>query len=750
MSFPTLFPRRLTLSLLGAMSSMDYAQALDVKPGFHYFVHAGDPVTHYQLMSAGLIVQPGAVTNAIGAHQSSTVTIREARVNAASTPGVDLFDSTATISDSVISSILDPSQPGNSGYGIRLNGRTGSAAATVTNSSISGVGRGISLTGNASVMLDHTNVLGSAGAEPIGPVAGGVGMLLNGGQAEVRSGSSITGGNNGVVLVSQEWSGGLRNPVLTVDASTVVGELGSALVVSGLQGVEPTTADINVTNGSTLTGGNGVILQVEQAGTAHFSADDSRLFGDVLVSEGSTANLALKNHASLTGTLTNATSLSIDNSSQWVMQENSSVGRLDVNEGTVDLRGTADGFHELTVGELTGAGTFALSTDLAAVKGDTLTVIGSATGEHKLLVENTGVDPRKDAAPLQLVHTGGGNAQFSVIGDKVDFGAFAYELQQDPNAIGGSDWSLVQTGDVSAGSRSVLGLFSAAPTIWYGESATLRSRMGELRNGNELGGAWMRSYGNKYNMSAGSGVGYQQTQQGISFGADRPMPGSDEQWLVGLMGGYSRSDLDLQEGTSGKVDSYYIGAYTTLLLEDGFYLDALIKANRFQNASDVTMRDGEKAKGRYTNHGLGASIEAGKHVKLPEQWFVEPFAQLSGLWVSGQAYSLDNGMAAKSNQADSLLGKIGTQVGRKFALDDGGFVEPYVKVAAAREFVTGNQVSINDQRFHNDLSGSRLELGAGVAAQINDVLQVHADFDYMKGSDIEQPWGINVGLRYNW
>ena len=41
-------------------------------------------------------------------------------------------------------------------------------------------------------------------------------------------------------------------------------------------------------------------------------------------------------------------------------------------------------------------------------------------------------------------------------------------------------------------------------------------------------------------------------------------------------------------------------------------------------------------------------------------------------------------------------------------------------------------------------------MGAGVAAQLTDVLQVHADFDYMKGNNIEQPWGVNVGVRYNW
>ncbi|MGA9220273.1 MAG: autotransporter outer membrane beta-barrel domain-containing protein, partial [Pseudomonas graminis] len=137
-------------------------------------------------------------------------------------------------------------------------------------------------------------------------------------------------------------------------------------------------------------------------------------------------------------------------------------------------------------------------------------------------------------------------------------------------------------------------------------------------------------------------------------------------------------------------------------------------------------------------------------IKLADDWFVEPFAQVSGLLVGGESYDLDNGMRASSNRADSLLGKAGTQVGRTFTLDDGAFVQPYMKVAAAHEFVSRNRVSINENRFTNDLSGSRVELGAGVAAQMTDVLQLHADVDFMKGRNIEQPWGVSVGVRYSW
>jgi outer membrane autotransporter protein len=66
------------------------------------------------------------------------------------------------------------------------------------------------------------------------------------------------------------------------------------------------------------------------------------------------------------------------------------------------------------------------------------------------------------------------------------------------------------------------------------------------------------------------------------------------------------------------------------------------------------------------------------------------------------------------------------------------------------EFANNNEVQVNDNTFNNDLSGSRGELGVGVAAALSDKVSIHADFDYSDGNKIKQPWGANVGVRYSW
>ena len=219
---------------------------------------------------------------------------------------------------------------------------------------------------------------------------------------------------------------------------------------------------------------------------------------------------------------------------------------------------------------------------------------------------------------------------------------------------------------------------------------------------------------------------------------------------MGLLGGYSKSDLDLSAGTSGTVDSYYLGAYTTWVDElSGYYFDGLLKFNRFQNESDVSLSDGSKTKGNYDTNGVGASLEFGRHIKLADGYFVEPFTQVAGLAVQGKNYDLDNGLAAEGDRAKSLLAKAGATVGRNFKWDDTD-VQPYIRAAIAHEFANNNQVKVNGNSFSNDLSGSRGELGAGVAVSLNDKVSIHADFDYSNGDKIEQPLGANVGLRYLW
>ena len=749
----------------------------------------GQPTYNWRLLGAHFSTSAGVTTGFITANQSARISLIGTIVDGTGVESAIAIEdgTTLSMSGSTVSG-------GNTGItaGFASTPGVNSTRLSIDNSSISGTVNGI-----LNYQNNHMDISNSV-------VSGGDrGILAIGGTARI-TGSTITGGKHGIFAPSSTRVTPFN---LTLDGSHVAGQTDSAILLSNQLLYGPDPVVIDVLNGSTLTGGNGIALEIfnsnanvgvrnsdlagnilvrdkssvaldfdqarltgdviaeadarvdlslansELAGsvlvrdnsTALLSLDQSRMTGDIIAEAGSQANLTLANRSIFTGRLENVANVAINSSAQWVMVEDSTVANLAMDGGAVKM-GAPDAFYTLSVDNLSGNGLFIMDADFAQGTVDFLDVTGTATGNHTLLVGATGADPVADST-LHVVRTAAGDAQFELLNGTVDMGTYSYSLMQQD----GNNWYLANTGKVTPSTSAVLALFNTAPTVWYGELSTLRSRMGELRISGAQPGGWIRSYGNKFDAKAASGVGYQQTQQGLSFGADAPLPLGDGQWLVGVLGGYSKSDLDLDRGTSGEVKSYYVGAYTTWMdAESGYYVDGVLKFNRFSNEADVSMSDGKKSRGDYDNSGVGASLEFGKHVKFDNGYFIEPYTQLSAVIIQGKDYELNNGMQAEGDRTRSLLGKLGTTAGRTFDLGAGKALQPYVRAAYVHEFAKNNDVEVNNNVFNNDLSGSRGELGTGIALSMSDTLQLHADFEYSQGKKLDQPWGANVGLRYSW
>jgi outer membrane autotransporter protein len=702
-------------------------KAVIIGSGQHVKVDSNSPTESYVLSGTGRLESDGATIERID------LRTKENRADLRLTNGTLVLkginaSGTVTIKDSTLKSDYS------SALVLQFN-----AKGAITDSVIESDGIALSIGAGSAATLAGTKV-SALNMDASDREGWGIGVFAS--RVEVTEGSEVTGLAN-ALLMTQDSPG--AGPVGTesyvvVDASTLTGLTGAAIKVKERNGAE-TFNTIDIRNGARLVSGNGNLLEVDGGVTASFNIYDTKLVGDITADTHSTLNVRLGSGATLVGNIVNGDSVDIVGTGRWQMLDGQQVDALNMTGGRVGF--SKDGFSTLTVGRLSGGGVFDMRVNLDNGASDLLNVVGPASGSHHLSIANTGSEIVPETFdPLRVVHTEGGDAEFALVGGRADLGVYSYALEQQ-----GNDWFIVGSGKiVSPSTQSALALFSAGPTIWNSELTTLRSRMGEVR-GQEQGGGWIRSYGNRFNASLDAGVDYQQKQQGLSFGADAPIPVNDGHLLVGLMGGYSKSDLDMSRGTSGEVDSYYVGAYGTWLSDEGYYVDGVLKLNQFHNASKVAMSDGSKAKGDYSNKAVGGSVEFGKHIKLPDDYFVAPYAQLSSVWIEGDSYTLDNGLQARTSQTQSVLGKVGSTVGRQFALKDGGVVQPYVRVALAHEFSRSNDVSVNDQRFDNDLFGSRAELGAGVSVALSERLQVHADFDYMKGEHVEQPWGANVGLR---
>lgn len=716
--------------------------------GTHVIDTSSAPTEGYSVSNGTTLNANGSTSGAIYAAGGSTLNMTGATVLGA-TNGVVINSSHGTISRSNISGAV---------YGLTLNrplGSTVGSQATVSDSQISGGMMGAQVTALSSLVLNNTAVTGTG--------SNSRGLVVRNGEV-FANGGSIHGVAHGVEMLRDTGLEGTGK--LTLNGTAVSSETGAAVVVR-----DGATAEIELLNGSTLEGGDGNALQVRQGATvgmkvanslvkgnvdvsgnstANLTFDGAGMEGDFIVEDGSTGTLGLDNGSVFKGSLTNVSKVAINSASEWIMTANNDVADLALGGGQVTF-GDANQFFTLNVENLSGNGTFKMDVDFQSNAHDKLNVTDSATGNFDLAVAGSGVDPLSPQH-LNLVHTAAGDAIFALAGGgSVDVGTYSYGLNKTDNLDGSTDWYL-DPGQrtISPSTRSVLALFNTAPTVWYGELTSLRTRMGELRFNGGQSGAWARSYGNKYEVAEASGVGYTQTQQGFSLGADAPLPIGDGQWLIGALAGHSNSELDLTRGSSGTVKSYYVGAYTTWIdPETGYYFDGVVKLNNFHSESKVSMSDNTRAKGSYSTTGLGGSAEFGRHIKLDDGYFVEPFAQVAAVVIQAKDYELDNGLKAQGDQTRSLLGKVGVTTGRDFTLDDGTLVQPYLRVGMAHEFAKSNEVQVNNNVFNNDLSGSRVEFGAGAAVSVSKNLQLHADFGYAKGKHIEQPFDVSVGLRYN-
>ena len=720
-----LVPAKVVMSALMMLSPI--AQALTTVDG-DLTIDANTPLDNYQLNPGARLDANGASTQHIDIFGGAHLEMSGSTVDAQLDDGIALRGGSSA-------NVTANSRVVSARYGLRLqrDNSLGGSTATVSDSYVEGARGGALISAESTLVLHNSTLVGTG-------TAAAADMFDN--ATLSAEGSRLQGARNGLRILSAQAQPGTATVSLV--GSHVEGQDGSAIVV-GIPALGPAEADILVAGGSTLQGSNGALLEVTGSSTARMTVDNSQLVGDVRVEEGSSASLTLDNHASLTGRLENVAGLTLSNQARWNMVEDSKVGSLALEGGSVRF-GEPGQYQRLSVGTLAGSGNFIMDADFSTGDSDYLEITGTATGSHTLLVGSSGADPVSENQ-LHLVHAAAGDAQFSLLNGPVDVGTFSYELVQR-----GNDWFLDGASKViSPGTASVLALFNTAPTVWYGELTTLRSRMGELRLDQGKAGGWVRAYGNKYNVSDAAGSAYQQVQQGFSLGADMPLPLGDGQWLLGVMAGHSNSDLNLTRGASADVKSYYLGLYATWLdAQSGYYLDGVVKLNRFDNSSDITLSDGKRSKGDYDNFGVGASLEFGRHLELGNDYFIEPYTQWSMVTIQGKHYDLDNGMQARGDVTRSLLGKAGATVGRTFDLGAGRKVQPYLRAAYAHEFVDDNQVNVNNNRFDNDLSGSRGELGLGVTVSMTDRLQLHADFDYANGEKIEQPWGANVGLHYSW
>lgn len=583
----------------------------------------------------------------------------------------------------------------------------------------------------------------------------------------VNGGSSITGhavavkadGAGSAALGAFGATAGQMNQVSIDTGSTLSAAKGVVIAVRG-GGLDLALDHVNASGGSVLNVDQRTLSDgsVVDYGPVSVRALNSTLSGDTQVSGKSPGAVSmLLNNSTLTGGIQGLNSLNMQAASLWNLTSDSRLGNLAATDSTVNFS-KAGGFKTLTVtGDLSGHATFGLNTDIAALQGDLITVAGTSSGEHTLVVADSGKNPSSQSGTLTLVKTNGGPGLFNLYGGHVDAGAFRYQLLEQNN-----NWYLASNAlvnppvsppkavpqDLSKGSNSALGVQSASSLLLNAELDNLNSRLGDLRTHNDNGGVWVRGLDRQYTVDTHYSRAFDQSIQGVQAGADKAIQLDTAKLYVGGLFGSSRADLSFGEGFSGDLDSTSVGAYVTWLQNGGWYVDSVLKYNRLNANVRGTTNLGARVKGSGSANGYSASVESGKRINSDSGWFVEPQVQLSASHVDGLDYTSTDGLKVNSGAVDSLQGRVGAMVGKVFALSDGRSIEPYAKVSVIREFNADSQVKVNGFKLDNGLpGGSRMEFVLGSNVRLSASQSLYAEGQYADGKQLKQPWGINLGYR---
>ena len=666
---------------------------------------------------------------------------------------------------------------GATSYGVQLGGATLSA----TGSTITGAKDGLQIVTdsegvNAStVTLDNTRVNGGTGSAIVLGSSARAGTVAN---INVSGNSELIGGDGSVLKAINRSTANFN-----VDGSTLAGdvnaETGSTVALLMQNGATLNGNLQNVTRsrfdtGATLNGnveavaGTAATVSLDNGSAINGNVDNvaslslnngSTLTGNV--TSDANGSVLLDNSSVLTGQINNSANLTINNAARWVMTDESTVQQLGMNNGVVQM-GTNEQFQRLNVGNLTGNGTFVMGTDLGTGSTDFLNVTGTASGQHQLLVSATGTTP-VTAEPVQVGNIAAGTAAFALANkDTVDAGTFVYRLKQEGQGL----YLTPDKETVSTSANTALALAGSARSVLNAEMNMLSDQIGDrglsirpdaaLRAASDSdttklsNSVWVRTYGNQYNVKNAYGDGYTQNQNGVTGGADTTVDIGGRPWVIGGFVGSSRTNMDLKYGSSATVDSLNVGVYgSTYDVESGVFVNVMAKVNQFDNKAKVTMSDGTRAKGDYKALGASGSVAVGKHIRLKDNWFVEPQVRVSTGVTQSDSYRLDNGLEVEADTMRSLQGNVGVRGGRVIALENGSLLEPSLSLGANHEFVKANRIKINDDSFDDDRASSGVEYGAGLKwtpAQRN--WQVSGQVGGSKGNTVNQDWSGSLRVSY--
>ncbi len=574
--------------------------------------------------------------------------------------------------------------------------------------------------------------------------------LFNGGSARAESGTVIgtsiidrTRFASGSTVLTAAPGADLLLALARIDAPAKV-NVGPGVDIPALTSDGGTL----VLNGATLSG-----ISRFNGGTITATADsrlDELRVGPGTTMAGTSNNVAL----SIARAIIDLPSATL------TLGEGITLDHLRLNGGSVGFSGTP---HRLHVGDLSGTGLGVLNFRVFSPTAyDSLRVATSASGSQQVRLVYAGT-PGADLGKhftLRLVDSTAATDSTSYALDQKTYrlGFFEYTatpLFEDGFGVTLDKSGLDETLSERYGNAALTGMQMRSRQVEFA-SNLLSKRLGELRltndSGNQLNGGWIRAYAR--HSSVDSALGTEMDVQGLEAGYDHLLVPDviGGKVFVGATLGMSWGNASLDPTSTGLGDTDgtapSAGLYATWLDPEGWYADATFRY--FWGGASVNAVAVGAPPQVWDQDGSAwaTTIEFGRRFDLAphgnRQVFIEPRLHFLYGQIKGSTAMVLGVPVAIEDFRSSLLSP-GITVGVR--QDDGDHkYEGTLRLATKTEFDGTIGATVGSRRYSDDIDETRLEVGAGLNAQLTGATSFYLDLAWEKGTKTET-WGGNAGLR---
>ena len=657
-----------------------------------------------------------------------------------------------------------------------LNNGTQNVSGTAADTAINGGTQIVASGGvaqNTNLISGTQEVSGSATNTTIGTngimtvLSGGQSSaaVINGGSMNAQSGASAesTTISAGTMTIAADASS--IKTILNGGTQTVFGEDLESTINGGVQNVA-TGGSVNgtiINNGTQNVLGsaiNTVIAGGTQIVASGGMAQNTNLISGTQEVSGSATNTTINGGTQNieNGGVSENTVLSAGNLNLYMGGELR--GQTQINGGALNVVGTGKipeismsggqvnlvsgaGHTALDIGKLSGTGVFSLQSDLSGDVSDHISV-QSGEGDFGLIIHDYSKEGKLPNS-FNVIAENSSGADFYLVGDAVDVGAFKYSLEHQ-----GNNWALVRTPELTESSIIAKNTYTSIASLFYSHLNPVNNRIrGSHKASGHNNNLWFKGIGERVKLRYKDKTHSRLDIYGGEIGYDYNIwQAGDNMLKLGAYAGYTESEQKYDRAGRGDAETKSLGVYATLMTEQNLFFD--IVGTYFWHHQRIKSYTpaGFDVYGKYDTNGWQGSFYTGYRWEFGKNWFLEPAVGINYIHVEGVDYRTNFNTKVSAADTDYITGSIGLSGGRELILENRTVLDLYGRLALLHDWDGKSTVDVANYRFKEEISATRYELGLGLNVASSRFGSAYVEASTQLGDDVKIPISLNFGWQF--